>query len=70
LLAEGHILEDQIPLAAKDQRRAADNYNELLQHGSIVAGIWGAIQLGRVLARDRVGLGDRDREVRGKLRTC
>src|SRR5262245_29254647 len=39
LLAEGHILEDQFPMAAAHQRQAADNHNEQLQHGAIVAGI-------------------------------
>ena len=39
LLAKGHILEDQIPMAADDQRQAANSHDEKLQHGAIVAGI-------------------------------
>src|SRR4030095_16589412 len=39
LLAQGHVLEDQLSMAAQHQRQAADNRNEQLQHTEIVAGI-------------------------------
>src|SRR5262249_59447625 len=53
LLAQGHVLEDQLVMAAQHQREAADNHNEQLQHVTIVAGIEAQFQLGRVLAMVR-----------------
>jgi hypothetical protein len=39
LLAQSHVLEDQLSMAAQHQRQAAENHNEQLQHGAIVAAI-------------------------------
>jgi hypothetical protein len=41
LLAQGHVLEHQLSVATQRQRQAADNHNEQLQHGPIVAGVAG-----------------------------
>jgi hypothetical protein len=40
LLAQGHILEDHVPMAAQHQRQAANNDHEQHQHGEILAGLW------------------------------
>jgi hypothetical protein len=39
LLAEGYIFENQFSMAAQHQRQTANNDNDQLEHGPILAGI-------------------------------
>jgi hypothetical protein len=51
LLSQCHVLQDQFAMAAERQRQGAADYDEKLQHPSIVTGVGTEDQRGRVLAK-------------------